>query len=136
MKQNLKYSEITEKIIGCAMKVHQEMRNGFSELIYSRCMTIEFERIGLKYVQEPELVIYYEEYVVGKRKVDFMIEEKILLELKAITDMGNKELYQALGYLESHRLETGLLINFGSKSLQFKRLINPKINQNPIPVNP
>src|SRR5437764_10358743 len=123
MNQSLKYSDVTEKIIGCAMKVHQKMRNGFSELIYSRCLTIEFDRIGLKYVQEPELVIYYEENVVGKRKVDFMIEEKILLELKAITDMGSKELYQALGYLESHRLETGLLINFGSKSLQFKRLV-------------
>jgi GxxExxY protein len=136
MNQSLKYSDVTEKIIGCAMKVHQKMRNGFSELIYSRCLAIEFDRIGLKYVQEPELVIYYEENVVGKRKVDFMIEEKILLELKAITDMGSKELYQALGYLESHRLETGLLINFGSKSLQFKRLVNPKINQNLIPANP
>jgi GxxExxY protein len=126
MVMELKYADITEKIIGCAMMVHRKMRAGYSELIYSRCLAIEFDKIKLVYKKELELPIYYDETIVGKRRVDFMVEGKIVVELKAITELTDKELNQTLNYLENHRQEVGLLINFGAKSLQFKRLINQK----------
>jgi GxxExxY protein len=133
----LKYADITEKIIGCAMTVHRKMKAGYSELIYSRCLAIEFDKINLSYKKELELPIYYDETSVGKRRVDFMVEDKIVAELKAIAELTDKELNQALNYLENHRQEVGLLLNFGAKSLQFKRLISQKRASALInPVNP
>lgn len=123
---DLKYSDITEKIIGCAMKVHSKLGSGYPEVIYQRCLAIEFDRIGLKYEKEKHLHIYYDEFIVGGRRVDFMVEEKIVVELKALAELGNKDLSQSLNYLESHRQEIALLLNFGAKSLQFKRVINTK----------
>jgi GxxExxY protein len=144
MSEELKYGELTQKIIGCAMKVHNKMKNGYNELVYSRCLAIEFDKAGIKYQKELELPIYYDEILVSKRRVDFMVEDKVVVELKAITDLTNENLAQGLNYLEYHQLEIGLLINFGSKSLQFKRLINQHKLQalknvvNPIqnPINP
>ena len=124
MANNLKYGDLTEKIIGCAMTVHRKMGTGYSELIYSRCLAIELEKAGLKFIKEMEWPVYYEETIVGKRRVDFMVEDKIAVEIKALQEVGNKELAQGLNYLESHKIEIGLLINFGAPSLQFKRLIN------------
>ena len=127
MAIQLKYAEITEKIIGCAMTVHRKMKAGYSELIYSRCLALEFEKIHLFYKKKMELPIYYDDTIVGKRRVDFLIEDKIVVELKAISDLTDKELNQSLNYLENHRKEIALLINFGAKSLQFKRIINSKM---------
>jgi GxxExxY protein len=126
MSEELKYGELTQKIIGCAMKVHSKMKNGYNELVYSRCLAIEFDKAGIKYQKELELPIYYDEIMVSKRRVDFMVEDKVVVELKAITELTNENLAQGLNYLECHQLEIGLLINFGSKSLQFKRLINQR----------
>lgn len=137
MLQDLKYAAITEKIIGCTMTVHRKMKVGYSELIYSRCLAIEFDKIGLAYQKEFELPIYYDEAIVGKRRVDFLVEDKIVVELKAISELTDKELNQSLNYLENHRKEIGLLINFGAKSLQFKRVINSKGNIETVnPINP
>ena len=120
----LKYEELTGKIIGCAMKVHRKMGRGYRELIYSRCLAIEFKKAGINFQKEYERPIFYYDDVVGKKRVDFVIEDKISLEIKAITELTENELNLALNYLESHQFQHGLLINFGSKSLQFKRLIN------------
>jgi len=137
MGQELKYAGITEKIIGCAMTVHKKMKAGYSELIYSRCLAIEFDMVHLPYKKELELPIYYDETIVGKRRVDFMVDDKIVVELKAIAELTDKELNQTLNYLENHRQEVGLLINFGAKSLQFKRLINQKrLSEQNNPSNP
>jgi GxxExxY protein len=144
MGSNLKYGDLTEKIIGCAMTVHKKMGPGYNEVIYSRCLAIEFDKAALKYQRELEWPVFYDEIVVGKRRVDFFVEEKISVEIKAIHELSNKELAQGLNYLESHKMEIGLLLNFGAKSLQFKRLINEqklvqqKSPDNPIqnPVNP
>src|SRR5688572_26410488 len=137
MGQELKHADITEKIIGCAMQVHRKMKAGYSELIYSRCLAIEFDKIPLAYKKELELPIWYDEVVVGKRRVDFMVVDKIVVEIKAISELTDKEVNQALNYLENHRKEVGPLINFGSKSLQFKRIINQKrIDANNNPTNP
>ncbi len=122
----LKHADITEKIIGCAMKVHSKMGPGYPEIIYGRCLAIEFKRISLRYEKEKNLNVYYDEFIVGGRRVDFMVEEKIVVELKALATFTDKDFVQALNYLESHREEIALLINFGAKSLQFKRIANNK----------
>ena len=119
-----KYSDITEKIIGCAMKVHRTLGNGFQEVIYQRCLAIEMANQGLDFVREQEQTIYYEGIDVGTRRVDFFVEGKVLVELKAVIRVENVHLAQAINYLEAFNLEVGLLINFGSTSLQFKRLQN------------
>lgn len=136
MAQELKYADITEKIIGCAMTVHRKMKAGYSEIIYARCLAVEFEKIQLPYKKEMELPIYYDEAIVGKRRVDFLVDDKIVVELKAIAERTEKELNQALNYLENHKMEIGLLINFGSKSLQFKRVINSRTSTAKNPIHP
>ena len=124
-----KYSELTSKIIGCAMKVHSALGNGFQEVIYQRALVIEMEDSGLVFSREHEMPIYYKQKQIGTRRVDFLVEEKISVELKAIISLEDVHLAQAINYLEAYDLEIGLLINFGSKSLMFKRLANKKFKQ-------
>ncbi len=130
-----KYKEITEKIIGSAMKVHAALGNGFQEVIYQRALEIEFEDEGLKFARELSMPVYYKNKQVGERRVDFFVENKIMVELKAIVQLENVHLAQAKNYLEAYNMEVGLLINFGSISLQFKRLGNSKFIPTTIPVN-
>lgn len=125
----MKYSEITERIIGSAMKVHRELGAGFQEYIYQRALEIEFKKTNIKFSREYEMPIYYQGEKIGIRIVDFYVEEKIMVELKAITVLDDVHLAQALNYLEASAHEVGLLINFGAKSLQFKRLHNRKLSQ-------
>src|SRR5262245_42225328 len=122
-----KYSDITEKIIGAAMKVHRYLGNGFQEVIYQRCLVVEFERAGLSFQREREQTIFYEGINVGTRRVDFLVDQKILVELKAIIRLEDVHMAQAINYLEAFDLEVGLLINFGARSLQFKRLQKLKL---------
>jgi GxxExxY protein len=119
-----KHSELTGKIIGCAMKVHRTLGNGFQEAVYQKCLAIEMENMGLKFSRELEMEIYYEGINVGVRRVDFLVENLIMVELKAKSSLDDLHFAQALNYLEAYKLETGLLINFGSKSLEFKRVTN------------
>jgi GxxExxY protein len=119
-----KYKDVTEKIIGAAMKIYRYLGNGFQEVVYQRCLVIEFQKLGLRFEREKEQNIYYEGNKVGTRRVDFLVEEKILLELKAVIEMENAHLAQAINYVEAFDLEVGLLINFGATSLQFRRLQN------------
>ena len=129
IKEEYTYSEITGKIIGCAMKVHQRMRNGYQELIYHRSLVIEFKKENIAFQDEIELSIFYEGIEVGKRRVDFLIDKKVLLEIKAVAELNDTHLAQALNYLEGLNLEIGLLLNFGSKSLEVKRIINNKVRR-------
>ena len=123
----MKYEEITGKIIGCAMKVHSLMGCGFQEVIYQRCMAIEMNNQQIQFVREYEMPIFYEGQQVGTRRVDFFVENKVMLELKAISSLEDVHIAQALNYLEAYNVEVGLLINFGGKSLEYKRLHNKKI---------
>jgi len=123
----MKYKELTEKIIGCAMKVHASMGNGFQEVIYQRCLAVEMEKQGLGFAREMEMPIYYDNIEVGMRRVDFFVENAIMVELKAIINLEDVHLAQAMNYVEAYKMEVGLLINFGSRSLQFKRVHNNKI---------
>jgi len=120
------YEDITHKIIGCAMKVHATLGNGFQEVIYQRAMAIEMENQDLSFAREMEMTIYYEGFDIGTRRVDFFVEEKIMLEMKAIIDLNDSNLNQCRNYLEAYNLPVGLLINFGSNSLQYKRIYNTK----------
>lgn len=114
--------DLTYKIIGCAMKVHNTLGNGFQEVIYQRCLTIELEKQSINYEREKEMPIFYEGMEVGTRRADFIIEEKVMVEIKAIIQLEDVHLAQGLNYLTAYNLEKGLLINFGSTSLQIKRL--------------
>jgi len=124
----LKYHDITEKIIGCSMKVHSTLGNGFQEVIYQRCLAIEMNKQDIQFAREVEMPIFYDGIEVGTRRADFIVADKIMVELKAIIELEDVHLAQALNYLEVYNLEVGLLINFGSRSLTFKRLHNKKYN--------
>jgi GxxExxY protein len=126
IKQEYKYSELTSKIIGCAMTVHNTLGNGFQEVIYQRALEIEMSLEGLAFNREFEMPIFYREQQIGTRRVDFLVEGIISVELKAITKLEDVHLAQAINYLEAYNLEIGLLINFGETSLNFKRLTNKK----------
>ena len=121
----LKYKDITEKIIGASFEVHKFLGNGFQELIYQRALAWELAQAGLSYVREIEQDIFYKELTepIGTRRADFVVEGKVLVELKAIIQLEDVHLAQVLNYLKAYKLEVALLINFGSKSLTFKRLV-------------
>ena len=121
----LKHKDITEKIIGASFEVHKFLGNGFQEVIYQRAFAWEMSQVGLLFAREIEQDIYYKNLLepIGIRRADFVVEGKVLVELKAIIQLEDVHLAQALNYLKAYKLEVGLLINFGSKSLTFKRLV-------------
>ncbi len=121
----LKHKDLTEKIIGASFEVHKFLGNGFQEVIYQRALAWEFSQAGLAYAREIEQDIFYRELQepIGTRRADFVVEGKVLVELKAIIVLEDVHLAQVLNYLKAYKLEVGLLINFGSKSLTFKRLV-------------
>jgi GxxExxY protein len=125
---DFKYGEITEQIIGAAFRVHNTLGCGFQEVIYQRAMEMEFRLIPLDYAREFEMPIYYLDEQIGTRRVDFFVENKISVELKAVTKLDDTNLAQAINYLEAYNIEIGLLINFGSKRLEFHRFTNKKYN--------
>jgi len=126
----MQYEDITKKIIASAMRVHSALGNGFQEVIYQRAMEIEMPFENLSFKREMEMPIFYRAEQIGTRRVDFFVEEKIMTELKALIKLEDVHLAQALNYLEAYNMEVGLLINFGAKSLEFKRLHNKKYNPN------
>ena len=122
--------KLTYKIIGCAMKVHNTLGNGFQEVIYQRCLAIELANQGLDFAREQEIPIYYEGIEVGTRRVDFLVEDQVMVELKAVSQLEDVHLAQGLNYLTAYQLEKGLLINFGGRSLEFKRLFKKNTQYN------
>jgi GxxExxY protein len=129
IKEQYKYSDLTSKIIGCAMEVHRQLGNGFQEVIYQRALEIEMVSQGISFSREYEMPVFYKEQQIGTRRVDFLVEGVVSLELKAIIQLEDVHLAQAINYLEAYDLEVGLLINFGAKALQFKRLSNKSFKQ-------
>lgn len=120
--------ELTYNIIGCAMKVHNTLGNGFQEVIYQRCLAIELEKAGISFGREIEPTIFYEGIDVGTRRADFVVENKVIVEIKALTNLEDVHLAQAKNYVVAYDFAKGLLINFGSLSLQKKLVFNPKYN--------
>ncbi len=125
MNTALKYKDITEKILGASFEVHKFLGNGFQEVIYQRALAWEMKQKGLEFAREIEQDIFYKDLPepIGTRRADFVVEGKILVELKAVIQLEDVHLAQALNYLKAYKLEVGLLINFGSKSLTFKRIV-------------
>ena len=120
------HEELTHKIIGCAMAVHSSLGNGFQELIYQRALGVEMRHDNLSFEREKEMSIFYRGEVVGNRRVDFFVENTIMVELKAVTEMTDAHKAQAINYLEAYNMKIGLLINFGKTSLEFQRVYNKK----------
>lgn len=128
IKQEYPLSELTGKIIGSAMEVHRILGNGFQEVIYQRALAKEMNLQGLGFSREHEMTINYKGDEIGTRRVDFFVEGQIMVELKAVVQLEDVHLAQAINYLEAYGLNIGLLINFGNTSLQFKRVMKPNKN--------
>jgi GxxExxY protein len=122
----MKKNDLTYKVIGCCMKVHATLGPGFQEVIYQRSLAIELAKAGLAFEREKEHTVYYDSFEVGTRRADFVIENNITVELKAVSNLEDSHLAQAKNYVVAYDFALGLLINFGSKSLQYKLLFNPK----------
>ena len=127
--EKYKYSAITAKILACAFEVHKILGNGFQEVIYQRALRIEFADENIEFSREFEMPIFYKSLQIGTRRVDFLVDGEISVELKAVIQLQDVHLAQAINYLEAYDIEVGLLINFGAKSLEIKRLSNKKFKQ-------
>lgn len=125
--EQFKFAPITRSIIGCAMALHNRLGNGFQELIYHRALAIEMTKQGLKFQDEVEVVIFYDGISIGKRRVDFLVASVIPVEIKAVKELENVHLAQAINYPEAYKMEVGLLINFGSIRLQFHQIPKPRL---------
>ena len=123
--------DLTYRIIGCAMKVHSTLGNGFQEVVYQRALAIEMKNQGLSFQRELEMPLFYDNKHIGSRRVDFLVEEKVMVELKATVQLEDVHLAQGLNYLVAYKVDLGLLMNFGTQSLEVKRLRHPKNKQNP-----
>lgn len=131
MSNDLKHKDITEKIIGAAIEVHKFLGNGFQEVVYQRALAVEMRRARLEFAREVEYDIYYKDFPepIGTRRADFVVAGNVLVELKAITMLEPVHEAQILNYLKAYRLEIGLLINFGEKRINVKRLILSQPNR-------
>ncbi len=129
IKSEYKESELTGRIIGAAMEVHNHLGNGFQEVIYQRALSIELNMQGLEHVREKEMPLTYKGFNIGTRRVDFFVDDKIMVEIKAVKELEDVHLAQAINYLEAYGMEIGLLINFENTSLQFKRVMKPGGNK-------
>ncbi len=131
MTNKEKTDKLTRSIIGCAMKVHRTLGSGFQELIYQRALVIEFTSAGLNFEREKEMPIFYYDSQIGTRRVDFLVENMVMVELKAVEKLVDVHKAQAINYCEAYNISDGLLINFGSRSLEFKRVYNKYLNRIP-----
>ncbi len=129
IKEEYKYSALTSKIIGCAIEVHTIIGNGFQEVVYQRALEEEFLLQNVPFLREQEISILYKNKLIGTRRVDFLVNQVICVELKSVIQLEAVHLAQAINYLEAYHLEVGLLINFGARKLEFKRVVNTKYDK-------
>ena len=124
MLLDIRFNKLTEVIIGCAMSVHKELGSGFPEVIYQRGLAVEMAAAGVDFQAEVHLPVFYKEATIGSRRAEFLVDNQVLVELKATTELTTLNYAQVINYLKAYRLEVGLLINFGESSLRFKRFIH------------
>ena len=120
-------NKLTHKIIGCAMEVHNQLGNGFQEVVYQRSLAIEFGLQGLAFERELEMELLYKNENVGTRRVDFFVEDLVMVEIKAIEKLEGVHKAQAINYCEAYHIADGLLINFGAERLQYHRVFNKNL---------
>lgn len=123
---NMKYEELTHKIIGCAIEVHSQLGNGFTDSIYQQALAFEMAMNNLHFERNKEMILQYKGHEVGTHLVDFFVEDKIMVDIKSILNIEEVHLAQSINNVEAYNMEVGLLLNFGSKRLQFKRVHNIK----------
>ncbi len=123
---------LTYAVIGCAMKVHQKMGPGFQELIYQRCLSIELTRASIPHVREQNCKVFYDDYEVGERRADFIVDDKLVIEIKALVKLEDLHIAQAKNYAVVYDYPKGLLLNFGGISLEYKLMFNPKYHPKPV----
>lgn len=126
IKEQYQHSALTAKIIGCALEVHNNLGNGFQEVVYQRAFSIEMKLQNIVHEREKEIPLSYKGFPIGKRRADFFVDKKIMVEIKAIKELEDVHLAQAINYLEAYKMEIGLLINFGNTKLQVKRVMKPR----------
>jgi GxxExxY protein len=117
------FNVLTHRVIGCAMTVHTRLGSGYLERVYQNALAIELKKHGIAFAMECEKAIYYDGIEVGMRRADFIVENRLLLELKAVAELTDVHFAQTINYLEAFRFDVGLLLNFGSKRLTYKRFI-------------
>jgi len=117
------YKELSYKVVGCAMEVHKELGSGFLESVYEAAMVVELEKQGIPFQLQKQFPVIYKGVPVKDFAADLVIDDKIIVELKAISKLGAIERAQVINYLKATGLKLGLLINFGQTSLQYERLI-------------
>ena len=127
IKTDEEINALTHRIIGCAMEVHNQLGNGFQEKIYQRSLAIEFSINDISFVRELEMELRYKGHHVGTRRVDFFVEDCVMLEIKAVEKLEGAHKAQAINYCEAYEIADGLLINFGGLSLEFKRVFNKNL---------
>lgn len=125
-----KINDLTHKILACAMKVYNTLGNGFEDAVYQRALVIEMEFQGLSFEREKEMSIYYHDIEIGTHKVDFLIDKKLILDVKVVNELLPVHINQAVNYCEAYNIDDGLLVNFGKTSFEFKRVYKKNhINQ-------
>jgi GxxExxY protein len=126
MEKNI--NQITHTIIGYAMRIHSELGSCYNEVIYQRALALEFNQLGLQYKRKLSMPIIYLNENIGTRRIDFLVNDSVIVEIKVRPQIDFMTKYQLINYLEIYNVAHGLLINFGSSSLQFNRLYNKKMN--------
>ena len=124
MLVDVRFNDLTRKIIGCAMSVHRELGSGFPEIIYQRGLAVELKQEGLAFQSEVHLPVFYKSNNIGSRRADFLVEGQVLIELKAIAELVDSNYAQVVNYLKAYKLEVALLLNFGEASLRHRRLLH------------
>lgn len=128
-KKKEEINDLTHRVIGSAMEVHNQLGNGFQEVVYQRALSIELNLNNMAHERELEMPLLYKDYNVGTRRVDFFVEDCLMVEIKAIEQLEGVHKAQAINYCEAYNIADGLLINFGAQSLQFHRVYNKKIKK-------
>lgn len=120
-------NDLTHEIIGCAMRVHSELGNGFQEVIYQRALSIELNNSNIGHDREKEITIEYKGQIIGSRRADFLVENRVMVEIKALETLLKVHKAQAINYLEAYKITDGLLLNFGATKLEFNRVYNSNL---------
>jgi len=123
-KQKYQFEELSKKVIGAAIEVHRELGPGFLENIYEEALKIEFSEHNLNYDSQKEIKIKYLETEIGMHRLDLLVENKIIVELKAVKEFTDIHFAQLRSYLKATGLKTGLLLNFSRPTLEIRRVVN------------
>lgn len=116
-------NELSNKIIGYGIKIHKTLGPGFVEKIYAKALVCEFKKNRINFTQEKSIKIKYDNTLLGEHRLDFLIEDEIILEIKAVFEINNFHMAQILSYLKATNKKLGLILNFSRSKLEIKRVV-------------